>query len=142
MLMDSSRFSCLTSITFLLQPRGGPTFGGTASLLLFFQMLKDDLEQYGGEVHLRKTESLRSTASLREHWTELGQTLLNRHRDLAGALPPQHAALEEINQRACELYWQYNLRISGNNGKEWPVLQFSLSLGMPGKQWVRKDRLT
>ncbi|KFP21303.1 Axonemal dynein light chain domain-containing protein 1, partial [Egretta garzetta] len=94
---------------------GGPTFGGTASLLLFFQMLKDDLEQYGGEVHLRKTESLGSTASLREHWTELGQTLLNRHRDLAGALPPQHAALEEINQRACELYWQYNLRISGNN---------------------------
>ncbi|NXV93485.1 AXDN1 protein, partial [Calonectris borealis] len=79
-------------------------------------MLKEDLEQYGGEVHLRKMESLRSAASLQEHWMELGQTLLNRHRDFAGALPPQHAALEEINQMACELYWQYNIRISGNNG--------------------------
>ncbi|NWI24722.1 AXDN1 protein, partial [Sula dactylatra] len=79
-------------------------------------MLKEDLEQYGGEVHLRKTESLRSTASLQEHWMELGQTLLNRHREFAGALPLQHAALEEINQRACELYQQYNIRISGNNG--------------------------
>ncbi|KAM9283160.1 axonemal dynein light chain domain-containing protein 1 [Morus bassanus] len=79
-------------------------------------MLKKDLEQYGGEVHLRKAESLRSTASLQEHWMELGQTLLNRHRDFAGALPLQHAALEEINQRACELYQQYNIRISGNNG--------------------------
>ncbi|KFQ82705.1 Axonemal dynein light chain domain-containing protein 1, partial [Phaethon lepturus] len=94
---------------------GSPILGGMASLLLFFQMLKEDLEQYEGEVHLRKAESLRSTASLQEHWTELGQTVLNRHRDFAGALPPQHAALEEINQTAGELYHQYNIRISGNN---------------------------
>lgn len=115
--MDSSHFSYLISIAFLLQ-RGSPTFGGTASLLLFFQMLKEDLQQYGGEVHLRKTESLRSAARLQERWTGLGQTVLNRHRDFAGALPPQHAVLEEINQRARELYRQYNIRISGNNGKE------------------------
>ncbi|KFZ67684.1 Axonemal dynein light chain domain-containing protein 1, partial [Podiceps cristatus] len=94
---------------------GGPTFGVTASLLLFFQMLKEDLEQYGGEVQLRKMESLRSAASLQEHWTELGQTVLNRHRDFAGALSAQHAALEEIKERAFELYRQYNIRISGNN---------------------------
>ncbi|KFZ50003.1 Axonemal dynein light chain domain-containing protein 1, partial [Antrostomus carolinensis] len=94
---------------------GGPTFGGTASLLLFFQMLKEDLEQYSGRVHLRRTKSLRSAASLQKHWTEMGQAVLNRYQDLAGALPPQHAALEEINQRACELYQQYNIRISGNN---------------------------
>ncbi|KFO13631.1 Axonemal dynein light chain domain-containing protein 1, partial [Balearica regulorum gibbericeps] len=90
-------------------------FRGTAGLLLFFQMLKEDLQQYGGEVHLRKMENLWSAASLQEHWTELGLTVLNRHRDFAGALPPQHAALEEINQRVCELYQQYNIRISGNN---------------------------
>ncbi|NXK26079.1 AXDN1 protein, partial [Arenaria interpres] len=78
-------------------------------------ILKEDLQQYGGEGYLRKTESLRSAASLQEHWMELGQTVLNRHRDFAGALPPQHAALEEINQRACELYQQYNIRIDGNN---------------------------
>ncbi|NXN26565.1 AXDN1 protein, partial [Nycticryphes semicollaris] len=78
-------------------------------------ILKEDLQQYGGEVYLRKMESLRNAVSLQEHWTELGQTVLNRHRDFAGALPPQHAALEEINQRACELYQQYNTRIDGNN---------------------------
>ncbi|KFV41520.1 Axonemal dynein light chain domain-containing protein 1, partial [Tyto alba] len=90
-------------------------WSNTASLLLFFQMLKEDLEQYSGEVHLRKTESLRSAASLQEHWMGLGETVLNRHRDVAGALPPPHAALEEIKERACELYQQYNTRISGNN---------------------------
>ncbi|KFQ28385.1 Axonemal dynein light chain domain-containing protein 1, partial [Merops nubicus] len=93
----------------------GPIVGAMATLLLFFQMLKEDLQQYEGEVHLRKTESLRRAASLQEPWTELGQRGLNRHRDLAGVLPPQHAALEEINQRACELYQQYDIRISGNN---------------------------
>lgn len=118
MLMDPSHFSCLISVTFLLQPRGGPTSGGMASLLLFFQMLKEDLEQYGVEVHLRKMESLRSAASLQEHWMELGQTLLNQHWDFAGALCPWHTVLEETNQRVCELHWQYDIRISGNNGKE------------------------
>ncbi|KAM6343148.1 axonemal dynein light chain domain-containing protein 1 [Alca torda] len=80
-------------------------------------VLKADLQQYGGEAHLRKTESLRSAAGLQERWTELGQTVLDRHRDFAGALPPQHAALEEINQRACELYQQCNIRISGNHAR-------------------------
>ncbi|NXV43799.1 AXDN1 protein, partial [Uria aalge] len=94
-----------------------PKSGGAASLLLFFQVLKADLQQYGGEAHLRKTESLRSAAGLQERWMELGQTVLDRHRDFAGALPPQHAALEEINQRACELYQQCNIRISGNHAR-------------------------
>ncbi|NXH70266.1 AXDN1 protein, partial [Hydrobates tethys] len=97
-------------------------------------MLKEDLEQYGGEAHLRKTESLRSAASLQEHWSELGQTLLNRHRDFAGALPPQHAALEEINQRACELYWQYNIRINGNNG----TARFLTALVRSMEDWLFK----
>ncbi|NXX58455.1 AXDN1 protein, partial [Scopus umbretta] len=99
-------------------------------------MLKEDLEQYGGEVHLRKTESLRSTARLQEHWMELGQTLLNRHRDFAGALPPQHVALEEINQRACELYQQYNIRISGNNG----TARFLTALVRSMEDWLFKEQ--
>uniref|UniRef100_A0A669PPA9 Axonemal dynein light chain domain containing 1 n=1 Tax=Phasianus colchicus TaxID=9054 RepID=A0A669PPA9_PHACC len=99
-------------------PRGGPTFGGTVSLLLFFQMLKEDVQLYAGETYLAKTESLRSAARIQEHWTELGETVLNRHQDLTGALPPQFTALEEINQSARELYQQYNIRISGNNGKK------------------------
>lgn len=86
-------------------------------MLLVFQMLKEDLRQYGGEEHLRKVESLRSATSLQEHWMELGQAVLNRHRDVAGAFPPQRAALEEIKQRACEFYQQFRIRISGDNGK-------------------------
>ncbi|XP_040984003.1 axonemal dynein light chain domain-containing protein 1 isoform X2 [Aquila chrysaetos chrysaetos] len=97
-------------------------------------MLKEDLQQYGGEVHVRKTESLRSAASLQEHWVELGQTMLNRHRDFAGALPPQHAALQEINQRACELYQQYNTRISGNNG----TARFLTGLVRSMEDWLFK----
>ncbi|XP_049664042.1 axonemal dynein light chain domain-containing protein 1-like isoform X2 [Accipiter gentilis] len=97
-------------------------------------MLKDDLQQYGGEVHVRKTESLRSAASLQEHWMELGQTVLNRHRDFAGALPPQHAALQEINQKACELYQQYNTRISGNNG----TARFLTALVRSMEDWLFK----
>ncbi|XP_035189596.1 axonemal dynein light chain domain-containing protein 1 isoform X2 [Oxyura jamaicensis] len=83
---------------------------------ILINMLKEDVQQYGGEVYLAKTDSLRSAARLQEHWTELGQTVLNRHRDFTGALPPQHATLGEINQSARELYQQYNIRISGNNG--------------------------
>ncbi|NXI94698.1 AXDN1 protein, partial [Psophia crepitans] len=97
-------------------------------------MLKEDLQQYRGEVHLRKMESLRAAASLQEHWTELGLTVLNRHRDLAGALPPQHAALEEINQKACELYQQYNIRISGNNG----TARFLTALVRSMEDWLFK----
>ncbi|CAN0223039.1 unnamed protein product [Bubo scandiacus] len=113
---------------------GDPTFGGMASLLLSFQMLKEDLEQYRGEVHLRRTEGLRSAASLQEHWTELGQTVLSRHRDSAGALPPQHAALAEINQRARELCQQYNTRISGNNG----TARFLTALVRSTEDWLFK----
>ncbi|NXC41116.1 AXDN1 protein, partial [Penelope pileata] len=85
---------------------------------LLINMLKEDLQQYGGEVRLAKTESLRSAARIQERWMELGQTVLKRHRDFTGALPPQYAALEEINQRACELYQQYDIRISGSNGTD------------------------
>ncbi|NXI57737.1 AXDN1 protein, partial [Chloroceryle aenea] len=97
-------------------------------------MLKEVLEQYGGEVRLGKTESLRSVASLQEHWTKLGQTVLNRHRDFAGALPPQYAVLEDINQRARELYQQYNTRISGNNG----TAKFLTSLVRSMEDWLFK----
>lgn len=91
---------------------------GHSNLLLFFQLLKEDLKQYEGEVPLRKMEGLKSATSLQEHWVELGQTVLGRHHDIAGVFPPQHAALEEIKQRACEFYQQFNIRISGNNGKK------------------------
>ncbi|NWZ22004.1 AXDN1 protein, partial [Asarcornis scutulata] len=83
---------------------------------ILINMLKEDVQQYGGKVYLAKTESLRSAARLQEHWTELGQTVLNRHRDFTGALPPQYAALGEIKKSAREFYQQYNIRISGNNG--------------------------
>ncbi|XP_074733346.1 axonemal dynein light chain domain-containing protein 1 [Strix uralensis] len=97
-------------------------------------MLKEDLEQYRGEVHQGRTEGLRNTASLQEHWTELGQTVLSRHQDSAGALPPQHAALAEIDQRAHELHQQYNTRISGNNG----TARFLTALVRSMEDWLFK----
>nr|XP_021141410.1 axonemal dynein light chain domain-containing protein 1 isoform X2 [Columba livia] len=97
-------------------------------------MLEEDLEQFRGEVHLRRTESLRSTVRLQEHWAELGQTLLNRHKDSAGALSPQHSALEEITQTTCELYRQYNIRISGNNG----TIKFLTALLKSMEDWLFK----
>uniref|UniRef100_A0A8B9QFE8 Axonemal dynein light chain domain-containing protein 1 n=1 Tax=Apteryx owenii TaxID=8824 RepID=A0A8B9QFE8_APTOW len=96
---------------------GGPTFGGMASLLLFFQVLSENLQQYEGEAYLTKMESLQNVSSLQEHWTERGHKVLNRHRDFNGALPPEHAAMAEIKQRACELCRQYQIRVSGDNGK-------------------------
>ncbi|NXL68282.1 AXDN1 protein, partial [Chordeiles acutipennis] len=97
-------------------------------------MLQEDLEQYREGMLIRRTKGLRSAASLQEHWRKMGQTVLNRHRDLAGVLPPQHAALEEINQRACELYQQYNIRISGNNG----TAKFLTALVRNMEDWLFK----
>ncbi|XP_050568304.1 axonemal dynein light chain domain-containing protein 1 [Cygnus atratus] len=101
---------------------------------ILINMLKEDVQQYGGGVYLAKTESLRSAARLQEHWTELGQTVLNRHQDFTGALPPQHAALGEINQSARELYQQYNIRISGNNG----TTMFLTALVRSMEDWLFK----
>ncbi|XP_050819409.1 axonemal dynein light chain domain-containing protein 1 [Gopherus flavomarginatus] len=79
-------------------------------------MLNEDLEQYGGEVLLMKTETLKTAANLQKRWTELGQTVLSRHKDINGVLPPELRAMEEINKHADELCQQYSVRINGENG--------------------------
>ncbi|KAM9130230.1 axonemal dynein light chain domain-containing protein 1 [Pangshura tecta] len=80
------------------------------------KMLSEDLEQYGGEVLLMKKETLKAAANLQKRWTELGQTVLSRHKDINGVLPPDLRAMEEINERANELCQQYSIRINGENG--------------------------
>ncbi|XP_044884876.1 axonemal dynein light chain domain-containing protein 1 isoform X5 [Mauremys mutica] len=80
------------------------------------KMLNEDLEQYGGEVLLMKKETLKTAANLQKRWTELGQTVLSRHKDINGVLPPELRAMEEINERANELCQQYSVRINGENG--------------------------
>ncbi|NWI65000.1 AXDN1 protein, partial [Todus mexicanus] len=97
-------------------------------------MLEEDLQQYEGEAHLKTMESLKSISSLQEHWRKLGQTVLNRHRDFAGSLPPEHATLKEINQRACELYQQYSVRMTGNNG----TAKFLTALVRSMEDWLFK----
>ncbi|XP_067388632.1 axonemal dynein light chain domain-containing protein 1 isoform X2 [Emydura macquarii macquarii] len=79
-------------------------------------MLNEDLEQYGGEVLLMKKETLKTAANLQKRWTELGQTVLSRHKDMNGVLPPELRAMEKINERANELCQQYSIRINGENG--------------------------
>ncbi|NWI13009.1 AXDN1 protein, partial [Crypturellus soui] len=91
-------------------------FWDMAALLLLFQLLNESLQEYEGEAYLTKTESLQSISSLQERWTERGHKVLNRHRDSSGALPPEHAAMEEIIRRAHVLCQQYQIRISGDNG--------------------------
>ncbi|NWY05528.1 AXDN1 protein, partial [Nothoprocta ornata] len=93
-----------------------PAFGGIATLLPLFQLLNESLQEYEGEAYLTKMESLQNVSSLQERWTERGHKVLNRHRDFSGALPPEHAAMEEINHRAHALCQQYQIRISGDNG--------------------------
>ncbi|KGL78129.1 Axonemal dynein light chain domain-containing protein 1, partial [Tinamus guttatus] len=94
---------------------GDPAFGGMPTLLLLFQLLNESLQEYEGEVYLTKMESLQNISSLQERWTERGHKVLNRHRDINGVLPPEHAAMEEINHRAHALCQQYQIRISGDN---------------------------
>ncbi|NXI74331.1 AXDN1 protein, partial [Anseranas semipalmata] len=101
---------------------------------ILINMLKEDVQQYGGEVYLAKIERLRSAARLQEHWTKLGQTVLNRHQDVTGALPLHHPALEKINQSAHELHQQYNIRISGNNG----TARFMTDLLRSMEDWLFK----
>lgn len=93
-------------------------------------MLNEDLEQYGGEVLLMKKETLKTAANLQKRWTELGQTVLSRHKDINGVLPPELKAMEEINERTNELCQQYSIRINGENGKKLPILSFILSFSV------------
>ncbi|NWJ04134.1 AXDN1 protein, partial [Crypturellus undulatus] len=114
--------------------RGDPAFGAVATLLLLFQLLNESLQEYEGEAYLTKMESLQSISSLQERWTERGHKVLNRHRDLNGALPPEHAAMEEIIRRAHALCQQYQIRISGDNG----TAKFLASLVRSVEDWWEK----
>uniref|UniRef100_A0A8C3SUZ3 Uncharacterized protein n=1 Tax=Chelydra serpentina TaxID=8475 RepID=A0A8C3SUZ3_CHESE len=93
-------------------------------------MLNEDLEQYGGELLLMKKETLKTAADLQKRWTELGQTVLSRHKDINGMLPPELRVMEEINKCTNELCQQYSIRINGENGKKLPILSFSLSFSV------------
>uniref|UniRef100_A0A674JML1 Axonemal dynein light chain domain containing 1 n=1 Tax=Terrapene triunguis TaxID=2587831 RepID=A0A674JML1_9SAUR len=106
-------------------------FSGMTCSLLSFQMLNEDLEQYGGEVLLMKKETLKTAANLQKRWTELGQTVLSRHKDINGVLPPELRAMEEINERANELCQQYSVRINGENGKKLPIFVILQCISLP-----------
>ncbi|NXD15282.1 AXDN1 protein, partial [Nothocercus nigrocapillus] len=114
--------------------RGDPAFGGIATLLLLFQLLNESLQEYEGEAYLTKMESLQNISSLQERWTERGHKVLNRHRDFNGALPPEHAAMEEINHKAHTLCQQYQIRISGDNG----TARFLTGLVRSMEDWLER----
>uniref|UniRef100_A0A7M4EEX7 Axonemal dynein light chain domain containing 1 n=1 Tax=Crocodylus porosus TaxID=8502 RepID=A0A7M4EEX7_CROPO len=83
----------------------------------FFQMLNEDLEQFGGDALLASKETFKTAARLQKRWTELGQAMLSRHKDVYGLMPPEFTVMEEINRSATKLCQQYNIRINGENGK-------------------------
>ncbi|XP_074858847.1 axonemal dynein light chain domain-containing protein 1 [Carettochelys insculpta] len=114
-------------------------------------MLNEDLEQYGGDILLMKRETLKSAVNLQKRWTELGHTVLCRHKDINGALPPELRAMKELNERASELCQQYSIRINGENGvtriltglvssmEDWTfkMLTSKRGSGMPESDWVK-----
>lgn len=91
-------------------------------------MLNEELEQCGGEVHLRRLEPLKVAADLQKHWVELGIAVHSRHKDLNGKMPPELKVLIKINKNCNQLCQQYHMRLSGENGEKWSGLPWQ-SLG-------------
>uniref|UniRef100_A0A670Y768 Axonemal dynein light chain domain containing 1 n=1 Tax=Pseudonaja textilis TaxID=8673 RepID=A0A670Y768_PSETE len=88
----------------------------------FFQMLNDELAQYGGDMLLLRQEPLKMATKLQKQWVDLGVALHGRHKDLQGRKPAESNMLEEINKDCSHLNEQYCTRVNGENGKKWSVL--------------------
>ncbi|XP_075792966.1 axonemal dynein light chain domain-containing protein 1 isoform X3 [Pelodiscus sinensis] len=118
-------------------------------------MLNEDLEQYGGEILLMRKETLKTAVNLQKRWTELGQMVFSRHKDINGVLPPELRAMEELNEHASELCRQYSIRINGDNGvtriltglvssmEDWTfkMLTNKRGSGMPESEWLKLSQV-
>lgn len=87
----------------------------------FFQMLNDELTQYGGDVLLLRQDPLKTATKLQKQWVDLGVALHGRHKDHHGRRPVESQMLEEINKNCHRLNEQYCTRVNGENGKKWSV---------------------
>nr|XP_020645446.1 axonemal dynein light chain domain-containing protein 1 [Pogona vitticeps] len=104
--------------------KGNYTFEKGASLLdqvlvdlkVWEKMLNEELAQYGGNMILVRQEPLKTVADLQKQWVDLGISVLGRHKDLHGKMPPWLKMLEEINRNSNNLCEQYRIRICGENG--------------------------
>ncbi|XP_025048225.1 axonemal dynein light chain domain-containing protein 1 isoform X2 [Alligator sinensis] len=101
----------------------------------FGNMLNEDLEQFGGDALLASKETFKTAARLQKHWTELGQAMLSRHKDVNGLMPPEFTVMEEINRSATKLCQQYNIRINGENG----VTRILMGLVSSLEDWLFKQ---
>uniref|UniRef100_A0A8D2JKU7 Axonemal dynein light chain domain-containing protein 1 n=1 Tax=Varanus komodoensis TaxID=61221 RepID=A0A8D2JKU7_VARKO len=88
------------------------------TLCFSFQILNEELAQYGGDVLLVRQEPLQTAAKLQKQWVELGLGVLARHKDLHGKMPSQLKMLEEVNKNSNRLCEQYRIRIHGENGEK------------------------
>ncbi|XP_019386463.1 PREDICTED: axonemal dynein light chain domain-containing protein 1 isoform X2 [Crocodylus porosus] len=101
----------------------------------FGNMLNEDLEQFGGDALLASKETFKTAARLQKRWTELGQAMLSRHKDVYGLMPPEFTVMEEINRSATKLCQQYNIRINGENG----VTRILMGLVSSLEDWLFKQ---
>ncbi|KAJ7332029.1 hypothetical protein JRQ81_014209 [Phrynocephalus forsythii] len=104
--------------------KGNYTFAKGAPLLdqvledlkVWEKMLNEELAQYGGNMLLVRQEPLKTVADRQKQWVDLGISVLGRHKDLHGKMPPWLKMLEEINRSSNNLCEQYRIRINGENG--------------------------
>ncbi|XP_059584343.1 axonemal dynein light chain domain-containing protein 1 isoform X4 [Alligator mississippiensis] len=109
--------------------------GALQDLKNFGNMLNEDLEQFGGDALLASKETFKTAVRLQKHWTELGQAMLSRHKDVNGLMPPEFTVMEEINRSATKLCQQYNIRINGENG----VTRILMGLVSSLEDWLFKQ---
>uniref|UniRef100_F6YHD8 Axonemal dynein light chain domain containing 1 n=1 Tax=Ornithorhynchus anatinus TaxID=9258 RepID=F6YHD8_ORNAN len=97
-------------------------------------MLSEDTQQFGGDQLLGKLETLKVANNLQKNWTELGLSMLLRHKSLDGEMPPELQLMEDINLNTKKLCEEYDIRVSGENGlaKIFPSLNNCL------ESWVLK----
>ncbi|XP_038614175.1 axonemal dynein light chain domain-containing protein 1 isoform X2 [Tachyglossus aculeatus] len=97
-------------------------------------MLSEDTQQFGGDQLLEKLETLKVANNLQKKWTDVGLSMLLRHKSLDGEMPPELQLMEDINLNTTKLCEEYDLRVSGENGlaKIFPSLNNCL------ETWVLK----
>lgn len=80
--------------------------------------MNDDKEKYTGDFVVEKYDSLKIIKYLQENWTDTGFGIFCRHKSMEGEMPPEQQHMEEIVKSIQRLYKDFEIRITGDNGKK------------------------
>ena len=81
-------------------------------------MLTEDRDRFSGDLLVSKYDSLKIIKRLQENWTDIGLGIFGRHKSMEGNIPPEQKLMEEILKNIARLYKEFEIRITGDNGKE------------------------